>query len=277
MTSFKLNGLTPGRELVSSISKLLDGYNIPSVLWGDCLLSVYGVPSGCNDISFVIPDDLMERAQDAVKEAYFVPCPRGEKCPVVNPRRTSPIPHAHFHIREGKLLEPAVTLDLHLKSQLLWAMPDFPLGILPGNPNFMYTSDPRLPEEDKACHRGRFPASLYPVKMPAVSRFAEALVLLYCRDADPEVTNRGAHWQLLHRYVVVYCCDWHGMLDLGLLKPRLAEYYALWAREPPYEAWLYASRLAAQMRENGELPPPPLPHRPAGGASLGWDWVGGSV
>lgn len=32
-------------ELVKSISQLLIDAGVPSVLWGDCLLTIYGVPS----------------------------------------------------------------------------------------------------------------------------------------------------------------------------------------------------------------------------------------
>ncbi|KAE8406746.1 hypothetical protein BDV37DRAFT_269773 [Aspergillus pseudonomiae] len=45
MTTFHFNGQHLDNDLVTSISSLLDAFNIPNLLWGNYLLTVYGVPT----------------------------------------------------------------------------------------------------------------------------------------------------------------------------------------------------------------------------------------
>lgn len=45
ITTFHFNGQQLDSVLVTSISSLLDDVNVPSLLWGNYLLTVYGVPT----------------------------------------------------------------------------------------------------------------------------------------------------------------------------------------------------------------------------------------
>jgi hypothetical protein len=45
MDTFKFNGHCLDNELVAMIAQLLDNARIPNVLWGNYLLTIYGVPS----------------------------------------------------------------------------------------------------------------------------------------------------------------------------------------------------------------------------------------
>lgn len=52
MAGFHFTEQKLGNDLVSSISSLLDSINVPNLLWGNYLLTVYGVPT-IVDVSIV--------------------------------------------------------------------------------------------------------------------------------------------------------------------------------------------------------------------------------
>lgn len=45
MTTFYFSGKQLDNNLVISISSLLDAANIPNLLWGNYILTIYGVPT----------------------------------------------------------------------------------------------------------------------------------------------------------------------------------------------------------------------------------------
>lgn len=45
MSDFHYTGEVLDNKLVVSVAKLLDAYNIPNLLWGNYLLTIYGVPT----------------------------------------------------------------------------------------------------------------------------------------------------------------------------------------------------------------------------------------
>ncbi|KAL2779871.1 hypothetical protein BJX66DRAFT_321009 [Aspergillus keveii] len=45
MTAFHFSGQQLDSDLVTSISSLLDDVKVPNLLWGNYLLTVYGVPT----------------------------------------------------------------------------------------------------------------------------------------------------------------------------------------------------------------------------------------
>ncbi|KAL4938234.1 hypothetical protein BDV06DRAFT_201416 [Aspergillus oleicola] len=65
-------------DLVSSISDLLNEAHIPNLLWGNYLLSTYGVPT--IGISFVVPDEKIDESDFILTEAGFLPCSQPSEC-----------------------------------------------------------------------------------------------------------------------------------------------------------------------------------------------------
>lgn len=55
MTDFRFTQQKLDNDLVSSISTLLDSIGVPNLLWGNYLLTVYGVPT-IVDVSIVLID-----------------------------------------------------------------------------------------------------------------------------------------------------------------------------------------------------------------------------
>jgi hypothetical protein len=108
MADFKFRGdLAANKELVCSISRLLNVHGIPNLLWGDLVFNLYGVPlqvsvSTCpncslpyltnlQDFSFVIPDDLIDKARNILEEAKFPLCHLGQTRHPAEPARSNPL------------------------------------------------------------------------------------------------------------------------------------------------------------------------------------------
>ncbi|EAW20790.1 uncharacterized protein NFIA_113200 [Aspergillus fischeri NRRL 181] len=81
--------LAANKELVCSISRLLNAHGIPNLLWGELVFNLYGVPLQVSDFSFVIPDDLIDKARSVLETAKFPPC---QTCPAIQPNRPAPPP-----------------------------------------------------------------------------------------------------------------------------------------------------------------------------------------
>jgi hypothetical protein len=48
MADFRFSGQRLDNELVASVSRLLDAAEVPNLLWGNYLLTIYGVPTVVN-------------------------------------------------------------------------------------------------------------------------------------------------------------------------------------------------------------------------------------
>ena len=57
MISFRFNGQQLDNDLVTSASSLLNAVNVPNLLWGNYLLTVYGVPT-IVDVSILSRNDM---------------------------------------------------------------------------------------------------------------------------------------------------------------------------------------------------------------------------
>lgn len=124
----------------------------------------------------------------------------------------------------------------------------------------MVTTDIRLPEqtEDWPPECGRYDASLHPVKIPHPTKLVEALILLICRDQDPDPRVLGFDrvWFLWFMHLLMY------VGETGLLQPEKLELHFLpvWEEvcsnrligEPRLHAMTH---LQAELWEQNALPP----------------------
>ncbi|GFF36989.1 hypothetical protein IFM51744_03311 [Aspergillus udagawae] len=167
MADFKFRGdYTANKELVCSISRLLNAHGIPCLLWGDLVFNLYGVPLQVSDFSFVIPDELIDEARNILEAAKFPVCHLGQTCPAIQPNRPAPPPYAHFNIKQK--------------------------------------GDPRkwLPEYSPRERLGRMDSTDYAVMILTPNQYAEALAMFYYRDGVPGRTMRGEHWLDLQSQLV---------------------------------------------------------------------------
>ncbi|GIC90281.1 uncharacterized protein Aud_006715 [Aspergillus udagawae] len=257
MSDFKFNGQKVNVDLVASIAKLLDANGIPNVMWGPYVLACYGAPLVLYDFAFVIPDQHIDRAREVLLAANFPPCPQGDDCHLIQPICSLPHSYAHFilddkgqpprgHNRQTGFWHP-FRLELHKKSQLLWALPDIPLGApAPDDPNYMLVNDDRLPDYNPIFKAGRAPYTHYPVKMPTLPRYAESLAYGYLRKQRSEGEGdslRAGFFLGEMTYIGLYC-----KLKPDDLEPRIQRFWELRYHPDGYHPlFRYSDRLAAEL------------------------------
>ncbi|RHZ44421.1 uncharacterized protein CDV56_103345 [Aspergillus thermomutatus] len=249
------------------ISRFLDAYGIPNVLWGELVMNMILIPLEADGIYFVIPDEHIDKARDLLLEAGFPPCQLGKYCGFDHPNSCHGIPYAHFNIVDlgpldcykpeqyGPNPRQWYTLELYKKSELLWAAPEIPLGIPPANdPDYWTVKDKRLPKVAIEFRRGRVVNADYPVKIPSPARYAESLTLLFFRDNYPEETIRGLEWDTLLDDMEVVM-DEYRLFKLEDLPPRTRSWFKILTETPRERTHGDAEeRFGAEMREAGEVP-----------------------
>ncbi|KAB8255420.1 hypothetical protein BDV32DRAFT_112527 [Aspergillus pseudonomiae] len=194
VASHDLRGHHLDNDLVASISLLLDKARVPNLLWGNYLLTVYGVPTIVDGVDFVVPDALVDVSFSALSKAGFHSCTESSECPYANPLR-SPPPSAHLHI------DSETAVSLYRKSDVLWAFPDFEIAPQPNISDIMAASDIRLPTAILGRGRGRFSPCHSFVRIPSAPRYCEALILLLCRDYD---TAYETYWMAILTYMLEF-------------------------------------------------------------------------
>ncbi|KAI0905540.1 hypothetical protein F4823DRAFT_133966 [Ustulina deusta] len=165
---------------VKSISALLAGVGVPSILWGEYLLNVYGVPSIIGGIEFVVPDDKMPLAVATLKGSSLCPCPDLDACVVSGDSCPFPVPAFHMHIQG-----PEVDVSLRAHSETLWFIPppNNPSGskremVAKPNPCYLEASSPELPPWRHGRGHGAFSSHGSPVLVPRAHVLLEAFIRL---------------------------------------------------------------------------------------------------
>ncbi|KAI1473323.1 hypothetical protein K445DRAFT_311082 [Daldinia sp. EC12] len=200
------------QELVKSISKLLSDAGIPSVLWGDYLLTVYGVPSIIGGIEFVVPDEKVPVAVAALKESNLKRCPDHRVCPVSRESTQQPAPAFHMHLGISD-----VDVSIRAHSDTLWFIPPPSEDVL-GYENaltrnkasryILASDDSILPRPRPGRSRGVFSKDGFPVIVPTAHTMLEA----YMHLAIAYREEFGAFYLGMMTYVVEYI-DGDGLLD----------------------------------------------------------------
>ncbi|KAL4795146.1 hypothetical protein BDV19DRAFT_389547 [Aspergillus venezuelensis] len=193
MAGFHFTGQRLERDLVSSVSNLLTEADIPNLLWGNYLLSIYGVPTIVDGAFFVVPDEQVDVAGSVIAEAGFLECSRPLECPY-STAPWSPRSHKHMHITDD------IVVGLHRKSAILPRFPDLKTACNDSSPDTMYASDPRLPEYFVGRGGGRFlkPTSL---RVPTALRYCESILWLFCRDYGTELHS---YWSVIITYITEF-------------------------------------------------------------------------
>ncbi|KAL4971054.1 uncharacterized protein BDV14DRAFT_194835 [Aspergillus stella-maris] len=193
MTGFHFTGQRLDNDLVSSVSNLLTEADIPNILWGNYVLSIYGVPTMVEGTFFVVPDEQVDVAGSLITEAGFLKCSKPLECPFsIAPY--SPNPHMHMHMTDD------IVVGLHRKSVILPRFPDLKIACDDSSPDTMYASDTRLPEYFVGRGGGRFlePTS---VRVPTPLRYCESILWLYCRDY---ATQLDSYWSVVITYLTEF-------------------------------------------------------------------------
>ncbi|KAH2905095.1 hypothetical protein KXV75_008698 [Aspergillus fumigatus] len=192
MSTYVVSDQPLNNSLVGSISSLLSAAGVPNLLWGNYLLTVYGVPTIVDGVSFVVPDALLETGRSTLSYAGFLPCTQGPKCPYPN---SAPCLETATHLHTNDEL----VISLHRKSDVLWDFPDLEIGA--NSTDIMSAADTRLPRERLGRGQGRFPPSLSGVRIPSTVRYCEAMIRLLCLDSE---SPREPYWMAILTYLLEY-------------------------------------------------------------------------
>ncbi|KAJ5584755.1 uncharacterized protein N7459_004555 [Penicillium hispanicum] len=201
--------LTLDNRLVAMISSVLTSAGIPNVLWGNYLLTIYGVPTIVDGMAFVVPDEYKETALSSIEKAGFAPCIQGQNCPFWIGQRRQPSA-GHLHLNDE------LAISVYLKSDVLWE-----LSFTEGSPGLLKASDERLPPAIPGRGQGRFPLKLDLVQIPHPVRYCEAVIALLCRGYE---TRAATYWMAILTYILEYV-DGLDIFDGNSLKEAYRPFY----------------------------------------------------
>ncbi|KAJ6126328.1 hypothetical protein N7523_001940 [Penicillium sp. IBT 18751x] len=229
------------RNLVAKLCQILDSAAVPNLLWGNYLLTVYGVPTIVEDVAFVVLDDNIETASSALQAARYALCPKGVSCPRVHGFHTPP-PSEHFHIYQD------LTIFLYRKSEMLWKFEDLEFSRFKDAVDVMSASDLRIPTSTPGRGQGRVSPEMSFVKIPSAVKFCEASILLLCRDYD---TIHETYWMAILTYILEYVdgTDMFDGKDLGDEYQRF--YFAI--RDGDSSMWSLLDELRLDFMSKGWL------------------------
>ncbi|KAH8433455.1 uncharacterized protein LDX57_011089 [Aspergillus melleus] len=178
---YELPGQRLGPQLASEIARLFDDAQIPSFVWDWIEKSPLTETRNHLEFEFVNPDHLIIEAQKALSTVGFKSCAAESACHMFEEFPFKPLPTIHFHhiSRVDEVIslrkQTALAARLHLPPNTSPA---------PNDPDFMLSNDPRLGGSPAAF--APLPDELYPFRLLAPVRFAEALILQTARDVDIE-------------------------------------------------------------------------------------------
>ncbi|TGO43689.1 hypothetical protein BCON_1072g00020 [Botryotinia convoluta] len=184
------------------IVDLLNSADIPSILWGNSMLDIYGVPTIDLDMSFLVERKLIEKARELLILAGLVECKSRachDRAPDATSPKTLPNGHVHFHFGGGTKEHPGPTIQLHIRDERIWTLPF-------KDDNISYTDDSIIMASDNhlrppnwgtpAANNPKYGRCRHydgsPVRILTPECYADALVLLMVRDRNTMAVIRWA-------------------------------------------------------------------------------------
>ena len=205
----------------------------------------------CKSIDFVIPDDCLGAgAETLTRIKSLTPCLDPVICPSSWPKRHTPPPAFHMHIRDSEL-----TVALYPQSDTLWFLPPLDSSVLYPKKlklpsHFVLASDHNvLPPWRPGRGSGVFESDSDPVVVPKSHVLLEAFLRLNARDAGKRI---GSFAIAMIAYTEEYV-DNDGLLDSNLLPEPLRTFYKeLRQGVKPVRQWTIELRKALGILEDLE-------------------------
>lgn len=206
---------TVDEHVVKHISGLLSEAGVPSFLWGDYVLTIFGVPSIIGGIDFVVPDDELPTAIAVLKNAGLKLCPDPKLCFVSRKERRSPVPVFHMHIHEQD-----VSISLRAHSKTLWFAPT-PGGAEPAwQSYYISASDASLPKPRLGRGHGALSPDGPKVLIPRAHVLLEAYIRLISALRDDFATFFISMTIYMEEYVAP-----DGLIDDNLLSKPCRDFW----------------------------------------------------
>ncbi|KAI8949881.1 hypothetical protein F4801DRAFT_551381 [Xylaria longipes] len=207
-------------QLLKSLSQLLSDCGASPVLWGDYLLTIYGVPSIVGGLEFVVSDERLPSAVAALKKARrLCPCPNPRVCPVSRDIDRPHIPAFHMHLGSPR---SAVHVSLWPHSEILGFVPNagIPGSIGTGTdprrrtaPYILASDTSLLPGPRLGRGNGALSKGVGRIVVPSAQTLLEAYIRLSTRYLHE---SHGAFYMSMIIYVEEYI-EPDGFLNTALL------------------------------------------------------------
>ncbi|PKY03786.1 hypothetical protein P168DRAFT_297665 [Aspergillus campestris IBT 28561] len=190
---FTFHGQSLDNSLVASISSLLDSIHVPNLLWGNYLLTIYGISTIVDGAAFVVPDNSIDVSYSVLLNAGFLRCTKSTES-------------THLHIKEE------IAILIYRNSDVL---PDLPY---------------LLPPARLGYGQGRLEPQFFSIRIPTALTYCKALIYLRCRDRGR--TTYGMYWLVMLTYIVEYADGTDIFHEEDLSEVYRPSCYALQTGEP---------------------------------------------
>ncbi|KAL2853273.1 hypothetical protein BJY01DRAFT_78668 [Aspergillus pseudoustus] len=250
-----------GAVTASKIAKIIDEADIPYFLWGWLILTLHVTEIKVPEIEFVIPDDKLEAATNALVAAGYPQC-ESETCVELHIDRTAgtgeggnegglellhseyrfhPVAGAHFHHFQDERKNVTELIALLPKNDIAPWLPELKVGSpAQEDPDFMLSTDPSLPKSRGGAW-GPW-TELHPVKIQNRASYTESFLWLSCRDIDRD-NNLGMRWMAM----------WRRLLDVEMWVQMLREkWHPIWG--DGMVSIVELLKVREKMIKDGELP-----------------------
>ncbi|KAI0409833.1 hypothetical protein F4802DRAFT_542242 [Xylaria palmicola] len=235
--------------LVKSLSQLLTDCGANPVLWGDYLLTIYGVPSIVGGLEFIVSDEKLPAAVAALKRTRLSPCQDPSVCPISGDADLRHIPAFHMHIGTSR---PVVYVSLWRHSEILGFSPDVNVRkeglVLEGHAlgSYVLASDTTcLPGPRAGRGHGALSTGGGQVIVPSAHTMLEA----YIRLSAAYRHSHGAFYMSMIIYVEEYI-DADGFLDDTLLSEPGRTFWQGW-KKAELSIWELCRQFEANLHVRG--------------------------
>jgi hypothetical protein len=162
-------------------------------------------------MSFIIERGSIQKARGLLSHAGLVQCTSNtcwSRTPTAEDNFTFSNGAVHFHLAPNMLPSVRPSVQLHIRDERIWTLPEEDSPTYTDSKNIIFASDERLPTPnwglpvDDRGVRGRcrhYPGS--PVRILTPECYVDALVLLMVRDRN---TNAALNWSTQINYMLQY-------------------------------------------------------------------------
>ncbi|KAL4964568.1 uncharacterized protein BDV14DRAFT_200853 [Aspergillus stella-maris] len=197
--------LTPGARIAAQVACILDAVRVWNMLWGWVAVSLLGVDEGIPDIEFLVPDEQVIQAKDALINAGHRLC-QDLNCPELSVDRAREVFRNTGHVLPSRS-QYHIVPDYHFHHG-----PSATISLLyrleAGDPGVMLSTDgDELPPADEMGSTGPW-LDIYPVRLLIPDTFLKALGHLVKEDEGDE---NGESILLLWKFMIHSLCVVRGL------------------------------------------------------------------
>ncbi|KAI1332869.1 hypothetical protein F5Y16DRAFT_356838 [Xylariaceae sp. FL0255] len=238
--------------LVKSLSQILIDSGVTPILWGDYLLTIYGVPSIVGGLEFIVPIEGLPGAISALKKTEkLCICSDPRTCPVSREKDMPHIPSFHMHLGE-----PASELYVSLwpHSEILGFVPEAnspACMTIERHPTGLYISasdKSMLPGPRPGRGHGALSEGGGQVTVPSSHTMLEAYIRLSAAYLDE---SHGPFYLSMITYMEEYVAA-DGLLDEKLLSRPAQTFWQGW-QQSQLSMWGLCRRFKTDLEAEGHF------------------------